>query len=533
MTEFDFNEYTKLYENGMLKDHLDAKNYISKFFYPLTTGQHALIENNEISLISDDIMKKVYIARWDNDIIKWYKKNTIPRKLICDLDKPMIGDKFINVSKQLKHQYVKYSTFDNKIKTSVEMILKYIDDVWANNNKDMFNYIISWLSDMVKGKKNQSCLYAKSIEGVGKSTLTEFISEYVIGNDVYLKGKSDHLKGEHNLGMLGKLLVVFEELQIFSEKEWHAIDAELKDLITCEKASYTDKYEKRFDAKNTNNYIILTNFDLKGAHGRRVVVLEISTKYLNDFEYFKKLRKECFNNTIGHAFFCYLMDHDTSKYESYKIPETSKKRELYLHLLPAQEKFLKKYFLLRQIGINMKCKDLFEMFRESEEFKQGMTPHNFYSHLLEIGFKKKVGHARIEKYEISYGELLEFAKKRKWVDSLDHETIEDNENNTQEQSDLTIEQQIHSLENQKYGIEQQIIKLKQQLEKPIIKIVKSSNIEIEYNKLKSIHEKYMSSQRVIEYVDEIVFSKSDFDLPEHIIADKIVSNLNVLFANNK
>src|SRR5207253_2121847 len=80
-------------------------------------------------------------------------------------------------------------------------------------------YLIKWLADMAKGKQNKTCIFATGVEGTGKSTLVDFIREYVIGEKLYLHGKSDHLKGQHNSGMLGKLLVVFEELQIFSDKE--------------------------------------------------------------------------------------------------------------------------------------------------------------------------------------------------------------------------------------------------------------------------------------------------------------------------
>ena len=114
----------------------------------------------------------------------------------------------------------------------------------------------------------------------------------------------------------------------------------------------------------------------------------------------------------------YLKEIDTTNFKSHIIPETKPKRDLYLHLLPLPEKFLKKYFVLRHAGIDMKCCQLFEMYRESEEFKQGTTPHNFYSHLSEIGFKKKTVKG-YDMYKISYDELLAFGKKRKWFDEAD------------------------------------------------------------------------------------------------------------------
>ncbi len=133
-------------------------------------------------------------------------------------------------------------------------------------------------------------MYAKGDEGIGKSTLTDFFISYVIGKDLFCKGKADHLKGEHNLELLGKIFVVFEELQCFSNQQWAAIDSEIKDLITVSIASYTDKYEKRFSAENINNYIANTNFNaLKGANGRRFVVCDINPSKMNDFKYLKTL----------------------------------------------------------------------------------------------------------------------------------------------------------------------------------------------------------------------------------------------------
>lgn len=507
--EFDFNKIKELYNNGMLKDHLDAKNYISKFLHPLTTGQHALVENNTITLISVETMRSVYYKRFGKDIKEWYETETIPKKLICDIHEPMIGDKFINMASQLKHKYQEYKTFDEKIKKAVNKMLVYIKEIWANNDENIYNYIINWFSNVVKGVKNQSCLYGKSIEGVGKSTLLDFFRDYVIGRDVFVKGKSDHLKGSHNMAMLGKLLVGFEELQIFSDKEWYAIDAELKDLITDNIASYTDKFEKRIQAENINNYIILSNFELKGVHGRRFCVLQFNTKYLNNFEFFKKLRDDCFNDKVGHAFYCYLKEIDTSNFKSNVIPETETKRELYKHLLPAHEKFLNKYFVSRKAGINLLKSELFKMYQESEFYKQDMTAFKFHAYLRELGFDSNNGFVKKlngnEKYKIPYDKLLEFAKKRKWITENDEGDYDEDK----PQSDLTIEQQILSLENQKYGIEQQILKLKQQL--PITKEDFEIN-EIKEDKNYFKHNYFKSKSGEIKKIDNDIDIDNEYDI---------------------
>ena len=165
--QFNFTEMRNLYNNGLLKDHLDCKNYISKFIYPLTNGTYALIENEQVTIIQKETMNEVYFSRFELDIKKWFKKETDPKQIICDVTKPTIGDDYINISKTLKHKYTKYEEHTQDIKESVKLMLSYIKEVWANNDEKVFNYILCWLSNTVKGIKNKSCIYAKSLQGAG------------------------------------------------------------------------------------------------------------------------------------------------------------------------------------------------------------------------------------------------------------------------------------------------------------------------------------------------------------------------------
>ena len=233
----------QLFETGPLRDYQDAKNYLDSYIIPLTNGGHAKIENNKIEMFNHDTFSKVYSPRFPPQSKKYDFHETIPRYVICDIYKPMITEDYIDTCKLYKHEYQEYDTFDKKTKASGELMLSYIRKVWADNVNDSYIYIINWLANMVQGNKNISCIYNKHVlEGTGKSTLTEFIAEYVMGYELSVKGKSDHLKGDHNYPFAGKLFIYFEELQIFSKAQWVAIDAELKDIITSKWGSYTDKY---------------------------------------------------------------------------------------------------------------------------------------------------------------------------------------------------------------------------------------------------------------------------------------------------
>ena len=92
--------------------------------------------------------------------------------------------------------------------------------------------------------------------------------------------------------LLGKLFVVFVELQLFSDKEWRAVDSELKDLIT---GAFLTKYNSTDACRNITTqkrmmiyyFIYLYNIYIReiGAFGRRIGAFgrRLANLYLVEF----------------------------------------------------------------------------------------------------------------------------------------------------------------------------------------------------------------------------------------------------------
>lgn len=425
---FDFDEMNNKYNNGLLKDNLDCKMYIAKYFYPTTHGTHIMFEDGQPIVIQKDDMKTVYLARFPKEVAKWYNTVHKPIKVICDINQPVIGKGFINLSPRMKHIYgTEFKNLPKEQQKAVYKLLDYIKLIWANNNEEVYQYLLSWLSCMIKGIRNQSVLYAKGDEGIGKSTLTDFLRDYVIGLPLYCKGKADHLFGQHNLQLMGKLLVVFEELQFFSENEWRAVDSEFKDMITDKFASYADKYEKRFCAENINNYIVNTNVNaIKGAHGRRYVVLDCNPSKMNDFKYFKDIRDSCFNNDVGYAFFAYLYEVNVTNFNSLNIPITQSKKDLTADLLKPIEKFLKFEFLMKKQKLHHKPLELHEKYK-SFCLKSGAVTNSlpqFTKDMRELGFEFRPSNGS-NYYNISLSDLEAVAERKRWHHELDNEIAQE------------------------------------------------------------------------------------------------------------
>ena len=150
----------------------------------------------EYIFIEDGKLKKVDLNDW------YFKKYTGIKTITYELNKDVFYEDKFNLCPKMKHQYIKYE--ENK---KVNIMLNYIKEVLASGNEEVYKYILQWLSYMVKGNKNTSILYLKSIQGLGKSTLLEFLREFVIGEPLSLETGSRPLVSDFNSILGGKLFV--------------------------------------------------------------------------------------------------------------------------------------------------------------------------------------------------------------------------------------------------------------------------------------------------------------------------------------
>jgi hypothetical protein len=348
--DFDVADLQDKHKNGLLKDHLDAVNYIQEYYFESKNGMYYFydVENDDFEFKTRDNFKNEVLDKVDNCKItsKIIKTNYKIYKIVSDIFKPRhykIGKKYyINVCKGFLHKkYKQFDDYSNEIKENVNLYISYLKEIMCNGDDIMLDAYLKYYAQMAKGIKTEVIIYRKSGEGWGKSTETDFIFNYVFGKDICLISGTEPLTSHYNKIYMGKLLIIYEELPTFSDAQWKGVSSKLKTLTTEKVTTYRDLYEKAVQADNISNFQINTNVEsIQNSDGRRYIILDLNPSRIRDYEYFRNLRNNCFNNEVGEAFFSYLMTKVKITDEQGKdfmaqedFPETSNKRLAIANLL--------------------------------------------------------------------------------------------------------------------------------------------------------------------------------------------------------
>ena len=421
----------------------DAKTYIDKFFIPLEDGNHAQLIDNKYIIIDDAILKRVLFKRMSPDYRDYYfiqKKDV--RRVIYDVDLPTLTPGFLNLCPKMKQTYKKFNSFSVEIQKRTKLMIDHIKMIWCSNNEDAFQFTLKWLANMIKGKRNDSALYLKGPQGVGKSMPLEFIRAYVIRNPLSVQCGSGPLKNKFNSELSGKLLVMFEELENFNSAEWKFISSVLKRQITSPTLNIERKGCDIREETNLNNYVLISNNDsIQDDDGRRYFILDICTRFLNNKIYFNELHDKCFNDDVGQAFYSYLMEVDLKGYKSQDYPMTASKKDSFAKRLDSQYRFLKDMYIMKKINIErIKVKDMHDSYKaycQTTEIKYIKGLIEFNKSLSNIGINYYPSSGK-NYYKMEYNKLKEISDKFNWVhdlDEIDEDIVNKNKPVTIQQED--------------------------------------------------------------------------------------------------
>lgn len=227
----------------------------------------------------------------------------------------------------------------------LELMLSYIREILANNDTVLFEYILKWLACLVKYPSGpiKAALVIVGKQGIGKNTLTDFLSDFIIGNHVVCEVVGvEPIVQKHNQIVQGKRLYIINEM-CSSSGEFNNNFNRLKEHVTGKTIAIEPKGHEVYPINNISCSIMFSNFK-NSVHvedsDRRYCCISPSDKMRGNTEYFGKLRSKCFNQDFGDVFYTYLMDMKVNVVDIQKPPTSSLKDEMTELSKPSCDKFL-------------------------------------------------------------------------------------------------------------------------------------------------------------------------------------------------
>lgn len=223
---------------------------------------------------------------------------------VCDLEE----EGFLATCEKNKIKIVK--KVDMKL---IKPILEFILEIWANGDKQKYEYILAWFHEVFTGCSNYTALLLYSDKILcGKNFLLNWMKHFIFGDNWY---ESNKLPTNAN-----KQMVVINS----NERASKDVINELIDVI---------------DNGNVANYVITTTsldaFPVAGTG--RFMCLEVNSKYSNDTKYFRNLWNLIAKSEVASHFYTYITDYEGTE-ESRTFISTDLEKKMTLQ--PFEMRFL-------------------------------------------------------------------------------------------------------------------------------------------------------------------------------------------------
>jgi hypothetical protein len=225
----------------------------------------------------------------------------------------------------------------------IQLFLNHILEVWANDNEDHYDYIISWLAHIVKTpyKKTMIALLIHSDQGAGKTIITDFLFKFLFGriNSAITVGLDKLVQRFNSYGQ-AKIFVNINEMSSCSDTYSNVFD-KMKALITDDFQTVENKGIDPFTIDNNCNYLLCTNHDYSvkiEQSDRRYAVFSCSNKYCNNREYFNNLINSLDQDCADHLF-TYLLNYNITR-NIRDIPDTEIRKSMKSRSLNSVEYYI-------------------------------------------------------------------------------------------------------------------------------------------------------------------------------------------------
>lgn len=315
-------------------------------FFPLS---HAEVYLNSWDFIHDNFMNRSsFLSLWLKDPTRRVVK-TITMKPSTD---PFTFSQSIHFAYrdiETPEDTSQYLTLWNKLLKSV-----------SGNNSEQEKYLLNWLAHVIQKPFEipGTAIIVTGDKGVGKDTLFDFYSQYVIGN-TYCQNytSTQQFWDKHDTGRMNKLFVKLEEAVGALNRQ---NDSAFKARITSTNQTYNPKGIGAITCDNFIRYLLTTNHVLSVKiedNDRRFDFITASNELQGDHQFWMEVRDKLFSKAGGAAVGAFLASLDITDFNPRILP-----KDEFKEAIAAAEKSSEQLFIEAWDGVESNATELFNKY---------------------------------------------------------------------------------------------------------------------------------------------------------------------------
>lgn len=237
-----------------------------------------------------------------------------------------------------KYEAIEVTDIDDD---AIDTILYHIRHILANNDEEIYNYILNWLSFIIqRSEKPETVLLQIGIPGIGKTVFWEWFADRIIGmNNSFIAATLSDITGRFNGHVANKRFLLVNECKGTSKHDHEY----LKTLITDSYVRLERKGQDLVQINSSHCIVITSNHrdhHFIDEHDRRFLAIECS-KEKRDITYFSNLISVL--DRSNDIFYTYLLKRDISNFNPSILPVTSIKQDMIdINIHPVKQ-FLSEY----------------------------------------------------------------------------------------------------------------------------------------------------------------------------------------------
>ncbi|KAA6388659.1 MAG: hypothetical protein EZS28_015811 [Streblomastix strix] len=161
-------------------------------------------------------------------------------------------------------------------------------DTISANDERVYEYLLNSFALIVQnvGKKTETAIILKGLQGIGKNVFIKVIYEILAGYSSKNITDIDDFVGKFNIAIENKMLAIVNEMTNFGESRMSNMEA-LKSIITEDSFVINEKYIPKREVQNIVNVMFVTNniYPMKIENSdRRYVVCQCNPVHRGDLK---------------------------------------------------------------------------------------------------------------------------------------------------------------------------------------------------------------------------------------------------------